>query len=159
MTQEGHATAPQQPRGKKHKNRQKPQQPSTAAPERRESAKDRKLRLINDDNSWNVVRNRTPDTAEFVNLLNANDNLLYRLRMTNFERSGNLTYEDLMNFIKRSNEIKDSINQLNIDLSKAMGVEYIPPRGYTRSGQKKPQTAQQSKPPRDQAAAASPAAP
>lgn len=104
--------------------------------EQRESPKERKLRLINEDNIWNVVKNKTPDTAEYVNLLNSNDDLIYRLRMHNFERSTTLTYDDLKVFIQRSNAIKDAINQLNIDLSKAVGREYRPPRGYSAKPEK-----------------------
>lgn len=99
--------------------------------EKRETAKERKLRLINEDNVWNVIKNKTPDTAEYVNLLNSNDDLIFRLRMHNFERSTTLTYDDLKDFIQRNNAIKDAINQLNIDLSKAVGREYRPPRGYS----------------------------
>lgn len=107
--------------------------------ERRETAKERKLRLINEDNVWNVIKNKTPDTAEYVNLLNSNDDLIFRLRMHNFERSTTLTYDDLKDFIQRNNGIKDAINQLNIDLSKAVGREYRPPRGYSAKPTKQQQ--------------------
>lgn len=107
--------------------------------EKRETAKERKLRLINEDNVWNVIKNKTPDTAEYVNLLNSNDDLIFRLRMHNFERSTTLTYDDLKEYIRRNNAIKDAINQLNIDLSKAVGREYRPPRGYSAQPAKQQQ--------------------
>ena len=107
--------------------------------EKRESAKERKLRLINEDNIWNVIKNKTPDTTEYINLLNSNDDLIFRLRMHNFERSTTLTYDDLKEFIQRNNAIKDAINQLNIDLSKAVGRDYRPPRGYSAQPAKQPQ--------------------
>lgn len=118
--------------------------------ERKETAKERKLRLINEDSVWNVIKNKTPDTAEYVNLLNSNDDLIFRLRMHNFERSTTLTYDDLKEFIQRNNAIKDAINQLNIDLSKAVGREYRPPRGYTakpaKTQQEQKTEAKQSQP-------------
>lgn len=107
--------------------------------EKRESPKERKMRLINEDNYWNVIKNKTPDTAEYVNLLNSNDDLIYRLRMTSFERNPNLSYDDLKEFLQRNNAIKEAINQLNIDLSKAVGREYRPPRGYSAHSVKQQQ--------------------
>lgn len=97
---------------------------------KKESFKDRKMRLAQ-ESTWNVISQKTTDTAEYVNLLNANDYLIYQLRMTNFERNANLSYDDLREFMRRNNEIKESINQLNIDLSKALGRDYRPPRGYS----------------------------
>lgn len=112
---------------------------SNVAGERKETAKERKLRLINEDSVWNVIKNKTPDTAEYVNLLNSNDDMMVRLRMHNFERSTTLTYDDLKEFIQRNNEIKELINQLNIDLSKAVNFNYRPPRGYSAQPAKQQQ--------------------
>lgn len=97
---------------------------------KKESFKDRKMRLAQ-ESTWNVISQKTTDTAEYVNLLNANDYLIYQLRMTNFERNPNLSYDDLREFMRRNNEIKELINLLNIDLSKALGRDYRPPRGYS----------------------------
>lgn len=92
------------------------------------------MRLIKEDRSWNVVRNKTPDTADTVNLLNTCDEFMYRLRMTNFER-GKLTYTDLQEYVQRYNQVKDSINDLNIDLAKALSLNYRPPRGFSNKKQ------------------------
>ncbi|ABL01390.1 hypothetical protein [Pelobacter propionicus] len=108
---------------------------STNGEERpRETAQERKMRLIKEDRSWNVVRNKTPDTADTVNLLNTCDEFMYRLRMTNFER-GKLTYTDLQEYVQRYNQVKDSINDLNIDLAKALSLNYRPPRGFSNKKQ------------------------
>lgn len=112
--------------------------------EKKETPKERKLRLINEDSIWNVIKNKTPDTAEYVNLLNANDDMMTRLRMHNFERSTTLTYDDLKEFIRRNNEIKDLIHQLNFDLSKAVNFNYKPPRGFSAKPTKPQQQGQKT---------------
>ncbi|ANA41741.1 hypothetical protein A2G06_16495 (plasmid) [Geobacter anodireducens] len=106
--------------GKGHQDNDKP----------RESFKDRKLRLAA-DKDYNVISQRTTDNAEYINLLNATDYLMYRLRMVNFDRHPTLTIDDLARFLKRNNEIREDINQFNIELAKAVGQNYTPPRGYT----------------------------
>lgn len=97
---------------------------------KKESFKERKLRLAA-DRDYNVISQRTSDNAEYVNLLNATDYLMYRLRMVNFDRHPNLTIDDLGRFLKQNNEIREMINEFNIKLAKAVGVNYTPPRGYS----------------------------
>ncbi len=97
---------------------------------KKESFKERKLRLAA-DRDYNVISQRTSDNAEYVNLLNATDYLMYRLRMVNFDRHPKLTIDDLGRFLKRNNEIREMINQFNIELAKAIGQKYDPPRGYS----------------------------
>lgn len=90
--------------------------------------KERDIQRIN-EGGWTTISRQTPEARAYANLLTSNDFFLKQLRMSDFE-GGRITYDTLKEFIARSQRIKEEINQLNIDLSKALGKTYKPPRGF-----------------------------
>lgn len=79
-----------------------------------------------------VIAQRTPETQDCARLLESNDFLVARLR-TNFgsTRRGALTPEQALAFLQRNDELRQELNLINAEMSKAMGIDYRPPRGFS----------------------------
>lgn len=78
---------------------------------------------------YNVISQKTRDSAEFVNLINFNDQLMFQLRM-NVGINPRVTSEVFNTFMSRSKEAKELINTINAELCRALGRDYRPPRGF-----------------------------
>lgn len=78
---------------------------------------------------YNVISQKTRDSAEFVNLINFNDQLMFQLRM-NVGINPRVTSEAFNTFMSRSKEAKEMINTINAELCRTLGRDYRPPRGF-----------------------------
>jgi len=85
----------------------------------KKSWQDRKLDKVNRDDI-DVISRKTMDQSDFISMLNTHDNVLYQLRM-NMGRNKNITFEKAQEFIERSQQIREEINQLNAEMCEMMG--------------------------------------
>jgi hypothetical protein len=87
---------------------------------------------------YNVISQKTRDSAEFVNLINFNDQLMYQLRM-NVGINPRVTSEAFNTFMSRSKEAKELINTINAELCRTLDRGYRPPRGFKHPFKRDPQ--------------------
>ncbi|MBV5327553.1 MAG: hypothetical protein JZU65_07925 [Chlorobium sp.] len=79
------------------------------------------------DPNTQYLKSTTVDTGEFINLLRSSDNLIYQMRM----KVGRIfTFEQAQGFYERHRALKEQLNILNAEISKALAWNYTPPRGY-----------------------------
>jgi hypothetical protein len=94
----------------------------------KQSWQDRKLqKVVRDD--IDVISRKTLDQSDFITMLNTHDNVLYQFRMK-MGRNSNITFEKAQEFIERSQNIREEINQLNAEMCELMDWDYTPPRGF-----------------------------
>lgn len=79
---------------------------------------------------FNVISQKTRDSAELVNLLNFNDQLMFQLRMSAGLKSSRIKLDTFQKFMDRSEEAKELLNTINAELCQALGRDYVPPRGF-----------------------------
>lgn len=133
MTTESNPLQQEQNRPQKHsKNRtgNRPQGTEQLTPQQRKQQWiDGKLeRAKNDD--FNVIQQKTRDTAETVNFLNIVDNLMYHIRMSSGTRGSRIPEGATDKYIKRINSIKDELNLVAAEMCRDTNRTYRPPRGY-----------------------------
>ena len=79
------------------------------------------------DPNTQYLKSTTVDTGEFITLLRSSDNLIYQMRM---KVGRTISFEQAQGFYERHRSIKEQLNILNAEISKAMAWNYTPPRGY-----------------------------
>ena len=79
------------------------------------------------DPNTQYLKSTTVDTGEFITLLRSSDNLIYQMRM---KVGRTVSFEQAQGFYERHRSIKEQLNILNAEISKAMAWSYTPPRGY-----------------------------
>lgn len=90
---------------------------------------------------FNVISQKTRDSAELVNLLNFNDQLMYQLRMSAGLKGSRINLDTFQKFMDRSEEAKELLNTINAELCQALGRDYVPPRGFKHPLKKQQQAA------------------
>ena len=79
------------------------------------------------DPNTQYLKSTTVDTGEFINLLRSIDNHIYQMLM----KVGRIfTFEQAQGFYERHRALKEQLNILNAEISKALAWNYTPPRGY-----------------------------
>ena len=117
----------QQPAGAEGTQPTRPEQSSQGRPKKTpEQWMQDKLDQAKDPNTQ-YLKSTTVDTGEFITLLRSSDNLIYQMRM----KVGRIfTFEQAQGFYERHRALKEQLNILNAEISKALAWNYTPPRGY-----------------------------
>lgn len=82
----------------------------------------------NDD--FNVIQQKTRDTAETVNFLNIVDNLMYHIRMNSGTMGSRIPEGAQDKYVKKINDIKAALNLVAAEMCRDTNRTYRPPRGY-----------------------------
>ena len=123
---------PQQNQSRPHQNssqRGKDAAVPLSREERHQNWTDSKMERAKQDD-FNVIQQKTRDTAETVNFLNIVDNLMYHIRMSAGTRGSKIPQGALDKYISRINAIKDDLNLVAAEMCRDTNRTYRPPRGY-----------------------------
>ena len=116
-----------QPAGTESTQPTRPEQSSQGRPKKTpEQWMQDKIDQAKDPNTQ-YLKSTTVDTGEFITLLRSSDNLIYQMRM---KVGRMISFEQAQGFYERHRSIKEQLNILNAEISKAMAWNYTPPRGY-----------------------------
>lgn len=112
----------------KNKNKNKNQAPRKSPEVYREEQRQKRVEQASQDNV-EVVSRRVADTGDFILLIRSNDFAMSKLRLL-MGRIDSLPVALAGELLERNEKIRRELNQLNIDMFKAIGAPYTPPHRY-----------------------------
>ena len=95
------------------------------------------------DEAYAFVPRRALETSDMVVMVSKNDYLVNRLR-TRIGTDERIDGEKAVALLKNNLNLREMMNRQNAELSKVLGLDYVPPRGY-RNPLAKPEAVKEKK--------------